>query len=236
MPFTAHLHEIRQRLIICSLVFLAAFILCWWQSDALWGWLTQPLHHILPQGHRLIFTGLSEAFVTYIKLSALAALGLSWPVWVWHAWRFVAPGLTSSERSLTCFVLLASTVLFVAGVLFAYAVVCPAAYQFFLSFEMPNAPIPLQLEMRISEYISFTIRLMTVFGVCGQLPLAMILLSRWNIVPTQQWKRLTRPVCAGIFAIAAVITPPDIVSMLALAVPMCGLYGATLLLLTWLER
>lgn len=236
MPLGGHLKEIRQRLIICSGVFLASFTLCWWQSDVLWGWLTKPLHTILPQGHRLIFTGLSEAFMTYIKVSALAALGLSWPVWVWHVWRFVVPGLTPSEKSITSFVLLGSTLLFVAGVVFAYAVVCPAAYQFFLSFEMPAAPIPLQLEMRISEYISFTVRVMTAFGVCGQLPLVMILLSRWGVVSPQRWKSLARPVCAGIFAVSAVVTPPDMVSMLALAVPMCLLYAGTLLFLMWLNQ
>lgn len=236
MSFASHLKEVRQRLVVCSLVFFIAFALCWWQSELLWGWFTTPLCHVLPQGHRLIFTGLSEAFMAYIKISALAGLGLSWPVWVWHVWRFVAPGLTLSERKTTGFILFGSTLMFMAGVFFAYTVVCPAAYQFFLSFEMPNAPIPLQLDMRMSEYISFTIRVMTAFGVCGQLPLVMILLSKWRVVPAQQWRRLARPVCAGIFAVSAVITPPDMLSMLALAVPMCLLYACTLLFLTWLNQ
>lgn len=236
MPFILHLKEMRSRLISCIIVFLFFFALCWWQYDMLWHWLTTPLCHVLPQGHRLIFTGLSEAFMTYIKVSALAALGLSWPVWAWHVWRFVAPGLVKSERLVTVFVLLSSTLLFVIGAIFAYGYVCPAAYEFFLSFERPNAAIPLQLDMRISEYIGFTLRVMVAFGLCGQLPLVMVLLTKWGFVSSSQWLRLSRPVCAGIFAVSAVITPPDILSMLALAVPLCLIYACTLLFLMWLNQ
>lgn len=236
MPIMGHLKEVRSRLIVCLLVFAAAFIVCWWQSSLLWCWFVDPLAKVLPLGHRMIFTGPSEAFVAYMKIAALAGLVLSWPIWVWNVWRFVAPGLTTQEKPMTLGVLLGSTGFFIMGLFFAYAYVCPAAYQFFISFEMPSAPIPLQLEMRISEYVSFMVRVMTAFGLCAQLPLVMVLCVRYNIVSLSRWMRLARPVCAGIFVVAAVITPPDMLSMLALAVPMCLLYAGTLLFLKWLTR
>lgn len=236
MPVMEHLKEVRRRLILCLMVFGFAFVFCWWQSDMLWQWFVAPLAQVLPNGHRMIFTGPSEAFVAYMKIAALAGLVLSWPVWVWHIWRFVAPGLTSTEKPMTFGLLLGSTFFFIVGLAFAYTYVCPAAYQFFISFEMPSAPIPLQLEMRISEYVGFTVRVMTAFGLCAQLPLVMVFCTRCGVVSLAWWQRMARPVCAGIFVVSAVVTPPDMLSMLALAVPMCGLYVGTLLFLAWLNR
>ena len=230
LPITGHLKEVRSRLIWCCLVYGVCFALSWPFYEWFWNIILEPLRYVLPKGHRLIFTGLSEAFITQFKVVGLVSLALSWPIWIWHIWAFLKPGLLGGERTLLSVGLFGSTVLFLSGVVLAHVWVCPAAYQFFISFEMPHATVPLHLDMRISEYISFTLRVMVAFGVCAQLPLIMLLTIYTGFISLKRWVLWARPVCAAIFVVAAFITPPDIWSMLVLALTLCALYAATLAL------
>jgi sec-independent protein translocase protein TatC len=227
-PLLEHLVELRRRLIICVVGFALGFCLCYSFAQELFGLFAKPLADVLGAGHRLIYTGLTEAFTTYVKVAAFGALVLSIPLLTWQGWRFVGPGLYENERPLFFSALILTPLLFLAGALFAYFVVCPLAYHFFVSFETTQTALPIQLEARMGEYLSFVIRLMVVFGLCFEMPLVLLVLARLKIVSRETLLGKWRYFVLGIFAISALITPPDMVSMLALALPLCLLYGLSL--------
>ncbi len=235
-PLLEHLGEARERVIKSGLFFLLSFFLFYGFSDYLFQLITAPLGETFQSlgltDRRLIFTGLTEAFSSYIKLSAFGSLFVSLPYMGWHLWRFVAPGLYENEKALFTLALIIMPLLFALGALFAYFVVCPMAYKFFLSFESTGqGGLPIQLEARVGEYLSFMIRLMMAFGMCFQLPLVMVMLVKAKLITKEVMKRKWRIAVVIIFAVSALITPPDMVSMMALALPLCGLYGFSLILI-----
>jgi sec-independent protein translocase protein TatC len=238
-PLLSHLLELRQRLIYASIGFFGAFLLCYAYAEEIFQFLVHPLAALLQEKgpRRLIYTGLTEAFLTYIKVAAFAAAFLSFPVIASQLWMFIAPGLYRKERKVFIPLLMATPVLFLVGAAFAYYVIFPVAYAFFLSFETPGSTgqLPIELEAKVNEYLSFVMRLIFAFGISFELPVLLTLLANVGMVSSQGLITKWRFAVVGIFIIAAVITPPDMLSMVGLAIPLIILYGISILMVRWVE-
>ena len=238
-PLLSHLLELRQRLIYASIGFFGAFFLCYAYAEEIFQFLVRPLATLLQEKgcRRLIYTGLTEAFLTYIKVAAFAAAFLSFPVIASQLWMFIAPGLYRKERKVFIPLLMATPVLFLVGAAFAYYVIFPLAYAFFLSFETPGSTgqLPIQLEAKVNEYLSFVMRLIFAFGISFELPVLLTLLANVGMVSSEGLITRWRFAVVGIFIIAAVITPPDMLSMVGLAIPLIILYGISILMVRWVE-
>lgn len=240
-PLLEHLIELRKRLIYILIVFFIVFSVCYFFSEAIFQFLVKPLATLLQakgEGRRLIYTGLTEAFLTYIKVAAFAASFIAFPLIASQIWLFIAPGLYLHERKLFVGLLIATPILFFLGAAFAYTVIFPAAYQFFLSFESSAAAgsLPIQLEAKVNEYLSFVMRLIFAFGICFEIPVVLTLLASIDMVTRQGLIQKWRIAVLLIFIIAAIITPPDILSMLGLALPLIILYGLSIVMVTFLEN
>jgi sec-independent protein translocase protein TatC len=190
-----------------------------------------------PNRH-LIYTALYETFFTYVKVGMFAGLCLSFPVIASQIWMFVAPGLYRQERRAFLPFLIASPVLFVAGAAFVLYLMLPTAIHFFLSYETPTAPgsLGIELQAKVSEYLDFVMTLIIAFGLTFQMPVLLSLLGRVGIVSAEMLRGARRYAIVGIFALAAVITPPDIFSMLSLAIPLVGLYEISIWCVALIER
>lgn len=239
-PLLQHLLELRQRLIYALIGFFLTFIFCYVYAEEIFHFLVQPLATLLQAKghHRLIYTNLTEAFLTYIKVSAFAAAFLSFPIIASQIWIFIAPALYHKEKRVFMPLLIATPILFLIGAAFAYYVIFPAAYAFFLSFESPGSTgqLPIQLEAKINEYLSFVMRLIFAFGISFELPVLLTLLANVGMVSSQGLITKWRIAVVGIFIASAIITPPDILSMVGLAIPLVILYGASILMVRWVER
>lgn len=239
-PILDHLIELRQRLIYSLVGFFAVFCVCYYYSETIFQFLVQPLEDLLKNkgARRLIYTGLTEAFLTYIKVAAYSAAFLSFPLVASQVWRFMAPGLYRDEKKIFLGLLAATPVLFFAGALFAYYVVFPAAYSFFLSFETvgANGHLPIELEAKVNEYLSFVIRLVFAFGASFELPVVLTLLASIGALSSSTLLSKWRIAVVAIFAVAALITPPDMLSMIGLAIPLIVLYGLSILMVRFVER
>ncbi|EKE09222.1 MAG: hypothetical protein ACD_16C00205G0018 [uncultured bacterium] len=233
-PLLEHLLELRQRLIYSLLVLGLAVGVSYPFAPMLFQFLTEPLWHAMGEeaGRRLIYTGLTEAFLTYLKLSFFAGFMLAFPYLLWQAWMFVGPGLYDHEKRAIWPTLIASPLLFLVGAALAYYVVCPWAWQFFLSFEIqPSSQgLSLQLEARMSEYLSLMIKLVTAFGVCFQLPLILLGLAKLGVLSLESLKRQRKYAFLIIIIVAALITPPDLISPLSLIFPLYTLYEISIIL------
>nr|WP_245215410.1 twin-arginine translocase subunit TatC [Pararoseomonas baculiformis] len=240
MPLIEHLLELRTRLLWSIGAFGIAFALCYYFSTSIYGFLARPLAEILvEQGggeRRMIFTALYEAFFTYLKVALFGAIFFSFPMWATQLWLFIAPGLYKSEKKVITPFLVASPVLFVLGAALAYYFIFPLAWRFFISFETPTGAggLPVQLEAKVSEYLSLVMHMILAFGVAFQLPVALTLMARVGIVSVDQLKRGRRYAIVGMFVVAAVITPPDIISQVGLALPLIILYELSILAATWM--
>lgn len=238
-PLLAHLLELRTRLIRCLAMITVAFGICYYFAPEIYAFLVQPLAHAMQgEERRLIYTGLAEAFLTYIKLALWAACLLAFPVIAVQIWRFVAPGLYQHEKRAFLPFLLATPVLFTLGAAMAYYFVMPLAWHFFLSFETPAAVtgLPIQLEARVSEYLSIAMTLIFAFGAAFELPVLLVLLVRVGLITVEQLVQFRRFAIVLIFVIAAVITPPDVLSQLLLAIPLVLLYECSIIAARWQQR
>jgi sec-independent protein translocase protein TatC len=228
MPLIEHLLELRRRLIY-SLVGLG---LCWvatyYFSGQIFEFLVRPLAKALagrPQ-HHLIFTALTEAFLTRVKVSFWAACFVSFPLVAAQVWMFIAPGLYKNEKRAFLPYLVATPFLFFAGGALVYYLIIPNAWRFFLSFEMPGGPgmLPIEADPKVSEYLSLVLTLIFAFGVAFEMPVALTLMARVGLVSSAFLRSYRRYAIVLNFAAAAMVTPPDAISMTGLAVPLCLLY------------
>ena len=234
MPLLEHLVELRRRLIWSSVGLLIAFGVCYHFSGQIYSFLAQPLADILEKqngGHRLIFTGLTEAFFTYIKVAFFGAAFISFPLVASQIWLFVAPGLYRSEKRAFLPFLVATPILFLAGAALAYYFVFPIAWRFFLSFQSPGGAggLPIELEARVSEYLGLVMKLIFAFGIAFELPVLLTLLAKVGIVSVAGLRRFRRYAYVGMFVIAAILAPPDVLTQCGLAIPLILLYEISII-------
>jgi sec-independent protein translocase protein TatC len=240
MPLLDHLIELRNRLIWASAALIVAFLICYQFKEAIYRFLAYPLAQIFAgqADRKMIFTALTEAFFTYIKVSFWAAVCLAFPVIAAQIWKFVAPGLYKNEKRAFLPYLSATPILFLMGGSLAYFVVIPYAFRFFLSFETPggDGSLPIISEPKVNEYLSLVMTLLLAFGVAFQLPVLLTLLARAGLITSAGLISKWRYAIVGMFAVSAVLTPPDVVSQTSLAVPLILLYGLSILSCRWVER
>ena len=221
-PFVSHLVELRDRLIRATIAIAIAFVALaiWPGPSGLYDLLAAPLVAHLPKGATLIATNVISPILVPLKITLMAAFMLALPVVLFQVWAFVAPGLYSHEKRLVLPLVVSSTLLFVAGVAFCYFLVIPGMSQFIQAF----APASITAAPDIEQYFGFVLTLFLVFGIAFEVPIAVIVLARMGIVTIAQLKQWRGYFIVGAFVISAVVTPPDVISQLALAVPMCILY------------
>jgi sec-independent protein translocase protein TatC len=232
--FISHLVELRDRLlrslIAIGLVFVALFL--YPGSGPIYDFLAAPLMQALPEGAKMIATGVITPFLVPVKVTALVALLVVLPYVLYQAWAFVAPGLYAHEKRLVLPLVVASTLLFVAGIAFCYYFVFGKVFAFINSF----APQSITPAPDIEAYFSFVLTMFLAFGVTFEIPVVVVVLARAGIVTIEQMKAARPYVIVGAFVIAAIVTPPDVLSQLLLAIPMCVLYELGLVFARFVGR
>lgn len=225
----AHLLELRTRLLHAAAALLLAFLCLFpWAAD-LYTLLAQPLLEKLPRGGQMIATGVTTPFFVPIKVAMMAAFLIALPYILWQMWRFVAPGLYEHEKRLVWPLVLASTLLFFAGMAFAYFAVFPVVFGFITGV----APQGVAVMTDIDEYLGFVLGMFMAFGVTFQVPVAVIVLVRMRVVTVEKLREIRSYVVVGAFVAGAIFTPPDVVSQFMLAIPLWLLYEAGIAMASW---
>jgi sec-independent protein translocase protein TatC len=222
--FSEHFVELKKHLTKVLIWFSIATFISYYFSQEIFQFLLQPLIDSASGNRKMIYTGLAEAFFTYLSLSVFAGFILSIPIIALQIYSFISPGLYAAERRTAKMLLTASPILFIIGGLFVFYLVIPKAWSFFLSFEITGGMAPIILEARISEYLSLVIKLILAFGIAFQMPIILIILSLFGIVSAEMLRCKRRIAIVVNFIIAGIITPPDILSQISLAIPMILLY------------
>lgn len=236
-PLLDHLIELRTRLLRCVVALGIAFAVCLYFAEDIFGFLVRPLTEAFPSGEgRLIYTKLYEAFFVEIKVALFAAFFISFPIIANQLWAFVAPGLYAKEKKAFLPFLVATPVLFTIGASLAYFVVMPTAFHWFLGFEGNRGGLKLEALPGTGDYLDLVMQFILAFGISFLLPVLLMLLNRAGIVTRAQMVGARRYVIVGIFIVAAVITPPDVVSQLLLAMPLLILFEGSLALMWFSER
>jgi sec-independent protein translocase protein TatC len=241
MPLMDHLVELRRRLLVCVVGLVLLFFFCYYFSADIYNFLMAPLADISAErggDRRMIFTALHEAFFTYVRVALFAALFLGFPVFAAQIWMFVAPGLYKNEKRAFLPFLVATPILFFAGGALVYYIVFPLAWRFFLGFETPGGPgtLPIQLEAKVDQYLSLVMQLIFAFGLCFELPVIATLLVRVGLLSVKTLKEKRRYAIVIAFVVAAVLTPPDVISQIGLAIPILLLYEVSILAGGLIER
>lgn len=223
-PFVSHLVELRDRMIRALIAVGIAFaaLALWPGPSGLYDLLAAPLVKHLPEGATLIATNVISPILVPLKITLMAAFMVALPVVLYQVWAFVAPGLYSHEKKMVLPLVVSSTILFIVGVAFCYFLVIPGMSQFIQLF----APKSITAAPDIEQYFGFVLTLFLVFGISFEVPIAVIVLVRIGIVSIEQLKKARGYFIVGAFIVAAVVTPPDVISQLSLAIPMCLLYEA----------
>ena len=225
--FVSHLVELRDRLIKALIAFAVVFgiLMIWPGAGAIYDFLAAPLTHALPAGTKMIATGVITPFMVPLKVGAMVAFVIALPVILYQAWAFVAPGLYQHEKKFALPLVIASTILFIIGMAFCYYFVFGKVFAFISDF----APKSITPAPDIEAYLNFVLTMFVAFGVTFEVPIVVIVLVAFNIVSLEKLKAWRSYVIVGAFVIAAVVTPPDVLSQLLLAIPMCILYEVGLL-------
>jgi sec-independent protein translocase protein TatC len=226
LPLTAHLQELRKRLILSFIAIGIGFFICYALKEALFDILAAPLLKVMPKGGALIFTSVTEAFFTYMKVSFIAGIILTSPFILYQIWAFVAPGLYQKEKRYVIPFVLGGSFFFALGVFFGYRVAIPIGFKFLLGYATDFIrPMP-----SMKEYLSFSIKFLLIFGLVFEFPMVLVLLTRIGVVDAKTLARQRKYAILLIFIFAAVMTPPDFISQVLMALPLIGLYELSILL------
>lgn len=238
-PLLNHMVELRNRLLWAVGFLFVGTLISYQFVQPIYGFLVQPLADAMGEGssQRLIYTDLTEAFFTYLKVAMFAGGFLTFPFLMMQVWLFVTPGLYPQERKSILPFLIASPLLFILGGVLVYYGVLPMAWKFFLSFQSSadETVLPVILEAKVGEYLNLVMILIFAFGICFQMPVIMAFLAKAGLITAKTLVSKRRYAIVGIFVVAAILTPPDVISQFALAIPLLALYEISILLVRYLN-
>ena len=233
MPLIEHLIELRNRLLWSIGALVVGFVLCYLVAEEMYRFLVQPLADLMEgqPGRRLIYTGLHEAFFTYLKVAFFGSVCLTFPIVAGQLWAFVAPGLYKHERRAFLPFLMATPVLFLMGASLVYYLIFPLAWKFFISFEQVGGAgtLAIVMEPKVNEYLSLVMKLIFAFGLSFQLPVVLMLMARAGMVSSKGLAAKRKYAVVVTFAAAALLTPPDVISQIGLGIPILLLYEISIL-------
>ena len=239
--FISHLTELRSRLIHSFIFLFVFFILCYFFAEYLYGFLVEPYAQAVKNDgteRRLIFTALQETFLTYLKVAFFASFFITSPFILIQVWKFIAPGLYDHEKSAIMPYMVVTPILFFLGGALVYYLIMPLAIKFFISFESSGliTNLPIQLEAKVNEYLSLIMKLIFAFGLSFQLPVVLSLLARVGVVDSEFLKKRRKYVVVIIFTAAAILTPPDPITQIGLAIPLLILYELSIFSVSLIEK
>ena len=239
--FIEHLTELRSRLLKSIVYLFIFFVISYIFAENIYGFLVEPYADAVKDDNinrRLIYTALHETFITYLKVAFFSAIFVTSPIILTQIWKFVAPGLYTNEKKALLPYLIATPTLFLLGGMLVYYLVMPLAIKFFLSFETSGqiSNLPIQLEAKVNEYLSLIMRLIFAFGISFQLPVLLTLLARVGFVNSTYLKKRRKYVVVIVFALAAILTPPDPITQIGLGIPLLILYELSILAVKFIEK
>ena len=242
-PLIEHLTELRNRLIRSVVAFAICMILAFTVAGQIFNFLAKPIVEILMENGQapdLIFTGLQQGFMVNIRISLFGGFLLSFPYISFQLWKFIAPGLYKDEKNAFLPFLLASPVLFFIGATFAFYVVMPLAFDFFLGFQQTNENISDLVGITylgtINEYLGLTMKFIIAFGLCFQLPVLLTLMGKAGLISSQTLAKSRKYAMVGILVLAAIVTPPDVITQIILFTVVYALYEVSVILVKWVEK
>ena len=239
--FVSHLTELRSRLVKSLIFIFIIFVIAYIFAENIYVFLVEPYAQAVKDdgvNRRLIFTALHETFIAYLKVAFFAAIFLGSPAILTQIWKFIAPGLYKNEKKALLPYLIATPVLFLLGGILVYYLVMPLAIKFFLSFESSGElnALPIQLEAKVNEYLSLIMRLIFAFGLSFQLPVILNLLARVGAIDSEYLKKRRKYFIVIIFTAAAILTPPDPITQIGLAIPLLILYELSIFSVKMTEK